>query len=99
MKVLSKCKLPSGEEVLSTMPGATVDRSVLYGAQTPQIFHSEIIKEAYSLPYDTAFTDDASVVEKYGKSLSYIMGERLNIKITTQDDLVLAKAILAQRDA
>ena len=99
MKVLSKCKLPSGEEILSTIPGAAVDRSVLYGAQTPQIFHSEIIKEAYSLPYDTAFTDDASVVEKYGKSLSYTMGERLNIKITTQDDLVLAKAILAQRDA
>jgi 2-C-methyl-D-erythritol 4-phosphate cytidylyltransferase len=99
MKVLSKCKLPSGEEVLSTMPGATVDRSVLYGAQTPQIFHSEIIKEAYSLPYDTAFTDDASVVEKYGKSLSYTMGERLNIKITTLDDLILAKAIMGLRES
>ena len=90
MKVLEKC----GDELV-TVPGATVDRSVLYGAQTPQIFHSEIIKEAYSLAYDTSFTDDASVVEKYGKSLSYVIGERLNIKITTQDDLVLARAILS----
>jgi 2-C-methyl-D-erythritol 4-phosphate cytidylyltransferase len=44
------------------------------------------------------FTDDASVVQKYGKSLSYIMGERLNIKITTQEDLLLAKAVMSLRD-
>ena len=99
MKMLSKCKSASGEECLETIPGAVVDRSLLYGAQTPQIFHSEVLKEAYSLPYDTAFTDDASVVEKYGKSLSYTMGERLNIKITTLDDLILAKAIMGLRES
>ena len=80
---------------LVTVPGASVDRSVLFGAQTPQVFHSEIIKEAYSLAYDTSFTDDASVLERYGKSLSYIHGERLNMKITTKEDLVLARAILS----
>ncbi len=86
-------------DMLVSVPGATADRSVLYGAQTPQIFHSEILKEAYSMAYDTAFTDDASVVEKYGKSLSYVVGERLNIKITTSEDLVLANAILSLRKA
>ena len=90
MKVLEN---KDGE--LVAVPGAKADRSVLYGAQTPQIFHSEILKEAYAMPYDTAFTDDASVVEKYGKSLSYVVGERLKIKITTQDDLLLARAILS----
>ena len=80
---------------LVAIPGASVDRSVLFGAQTPQVFHSEIIKEAYSLAYDTSFTDDASVLERYGKSLSYIHGERLNMKITTKEDLVLARAILS----
>lgn len=90
MKVLEK-----KDDILVTVPGAHVDRSVLFGAQTPQIFHSEVIKDAYSLAYDTAFTDDASVVEKYGKNLSYVMGERFNIKITTQDDLLLARAILS----
>lgn len=98
MKVLSKHTQPSGKEVLVTVPGVVADRSVLYGAQTPQIFHSEVLKEAYAQPYDTAFTDDASVVEKYGKSLSYSMGERLNIKITTTDDLVLAEAIMKVRE-
>lgn len=98
MKVLSRHTDPSGIERLEAVPGAVVDRSVLFGAQTPQIFHSEVIKEAYSLPYDTSFTDDASVVEKYGKSLSYVMGERLNIKITTQEDLILAQALLKIRN-
>ena len=95
MKVLRRTKGPQGEEILTEKVGESVDRSVLYGAQTPQIFHSEIIKEAYGQAYDTAFTDDASVVLKYGKNLSYRIGERFNIKITTQDDLVLANAILS----
>ena len=94
MKVLETKRI-NGEDTLVTMEGQTVDRSVLYAAQTPQIFHSEILKEAYCQAFDTAFTDDASVVLKYGKNLSYLIGERFNIKLTTQDDLVLAKAILS----
>ena len=92
IKVLRKSK--TAVEVLETVPGAEVDRSMLYGAQTPQIFHSEVLKQAYMLPYETSFTDDASVVERYGKNLSYTMGERFNIKITTVDDLTLAEAIM-----
>ena len=94
MKVLGTRKTAEGEE-LYTMEGQSVDRSVLFGAQTPQLFQSETLKKAYRQAYDTSFTDDASVVLKYGKNLSYHIGERFNIKITTQDDLVLAKAILS----
>jgi 2-C-methyl-D-erythritol 4-phosphate cytidylyltransferase len=83
---------------LEAVPGAEADRSVLFGAQTPQMFWSELLKDAYCQPYDTAFTDDASVVEKYGKSLSYVIGERLNIKITTQEDLLLARAVDSLRE-
>ena len=93
MKVLRKVSGKDGRQILEAVPGAKADRECLFGAQTPQIFHSELLKAAYSQAYDTAFTDDGSVVEKYGKSLSYTMGERLNIKITTPDDLVLARAI------
>lgn len=93
LKVLEK----KGDELVA-VPGAKADRSVLYGAQTPQIFHSEMLKTAYAMPYDTSFTDDASVVERYGKSLSYVYGERLNIKITTQDDLLLAGAIMSLKE-
>ena len=97
MKVLQKKVWDDGSETLSAIPGQSVDRSVLYGAQTPQIFHSELLKAAYDQAYDTAFTDDASVVERYGKSLSYVMGERLNIKITTGEDLVIAEAVMKIR--
>jgi 2-C-methyl-D-erythritol 4-phosphate cytidylyltransferase len=81
-------------EVLEPVPGAVADRSILYGVQTPQVFQSEILKEAYGQAYDTAFTDDASVVEKYGKNLSFVIGERFNIKLTTQDDLKIARALI-----
>ena len=97
MKVLRKKLWDDGSETLVSLPGEEADRTVLYGAQTPQVFHSEIIKDAYRQAYDTAFTDDASVVEKYGKSLSYVLGERLNFKITTKEDLVLAEAVLCMR--
>lgn len=85
-------------EVLKSVPGVEADRSVLYGAQTPQIFRSEQLKQAYQQPFSPAFTDDASVMEKNGKSLSYVIGERLNIKITTQEDLILARAIYSLRE-
>ena len=90
MKVLVR----KGDELV-TAEGQSVDRSVLYGAQTPQIFYSEILKDAYLQPFDTSFTDDASVVLKNGKNLSYLIGERFNIKLTTKDDLILAGAILS----
>lgn len=85
-------------EVLKSVSGVEADRSVLYGAQTPQIFRSELLKQAYQQPFSPAFTDDASVMEKNGKSLSYVIGERLNIKITTQEDLILARAIYSLRE-
>ncbi len=86
----------SGEErKLELIPEIKFDRNTLYAAQTPQIFHSEILKEVYAQPFDTAFTDDASVVEKNKKPLLYVEGERLNIKITTKDDLVLADRLIS----
>lgn len=97
MKTLEKKTWPDGSETYSALSGRAVDRSILYGAQTPQIFWSETLKSAYRQAYDTSFTDDASVVEKHGKSLSYVIGERLNMKITTPDDLILAEAVLNLR--
>ena len=72
----------------------TLDRTKVFGAQTPQIFLSGEIKKAYSQAYDTAFTDDASVAAAYGIPLSFIEGEKTNLKITTPEDLLLAEAIL-----
>ncbi len=74
--------------------GETVDRSRIWGVQTPQMFLSEDLKAAYSQGFDLSFTDDASVARRYGIPLSYIAGERFNLKLTTPEDLALAEAIL-----
>ena len=73
------------------------DRAMVYGAQTPQMFLSEELKAAYTLPYDTSYTDDASVAAKYGIPLSFIEGERKNIKLTTPEDMELAGYFLNLR--
>ena len=98
LKAVRKVVTASGEEVLETIPDVTVDREAVYRAQTPQMFLSEDIKAAYGQAFDTAFTDDASVAAKKNIPLSYIEGERYNIKITTPDDLDFAEAILTLKN-
>ena len=75
--------------------GEDVDRSRVYGAQTPQMFCSEDIKEAYSQAFDTSFTDDASVARKKGIPLSFCEGERYNFKLTSPEDLALARLLIS----
>ena len=79
---------PDGRIVATGDPDP--DRSRVFGAQTPQMFLSEELRAAYELPYDMSYTDDASVAARYGIPLSYIDGERNNIKLTTPEDMELA---------
>lgn len=95
LKLLRQGTGASGEPVLETIPDAELDRNLVYRAQTPQMFCSEDIKAAYCQAFDTSFTDDASVAARKKIPLSYIQGEKYNIKITTQDDLDFAKAIFS----
>lgn len=73
---------------------AIVPRSELRAVQTPQVFRAAVLRNAYTLPYDTSFTDDASVVEAAGGTITLIEGERQNIKLTTPEDMTWAEAIL-----
>ena len=75
-----------------------LDRSSLRAVQTPQAFDARLLLEAYGQPYDPTFTDDASVVERYGHKVTLVEGESSNIKITRPMDLALAE-ILMSRDA
>jgi 2-C-methyl-D-erythritol 4-phosphate cytidylyltransferase len=65
--------------------------------QTPQVFRSELILQAYQQSYEPRFTDDASVVEAFGQSVTLTKGNPENIKITTPIDLIIAEAILKAR--
>lgn len=70
------------------------DRARIVAVQTPQIFFSEDIRRAYSQAYRDSFTDDASVAAAAGYPVAQTQGERFNLKITTKEDLLLARAIL-----
>jgi 2-C-methyl-D-erythritol 4-phosphate cytidylyltransferase len=74
-----------------------IDRTKVRIIQTPQTFFSDIIKKAFEQPYDTSFTDEASVVEKLGVAIQLIDGEATNIKITRPLDILLAEKILEDR--
>ena len=87
--------LPMTDTLRSTeQDSQVIDRSKILRVQTPQVFFSEDIKAAYRGPFDMSFTDDASVAERFGVKIKTIPGESFNIKITTPEDMVFAKAIL-----
>lgn len=69
-------------------------RSELRIVQTPQVFKAETLRRAYEQPYDSAFTDDASVVERLGVSITLIEGERTNLKLTTPEDMEWAEWLI-----
>ena len=72
-----------------------VDRNKYKLVQTPQGFNAQLIKESYNQEYSFKFTDDASVFESAGYSVSLVNGNKENIKITTPEDLRLAKFLLS----
>ena len=75
----------------------TLNRSELWEIQTPQAFKREILWEAYAQKWMEDATDDASLVERLGVSVKVVEGDYDNIKITTNEDLVLAEAFLNAR--
>ena len=74
----------------------TQKRDTLWLAQTPQAFQLQLIKKAHEIAKQEGFmgTDDASLVERLGGVVKIIPGSRSNIKITNQEDLKLAQALL-----
>lgn len=94
LRILDRRVDDSGAETL-TASEEELDRSRVYRVQTPQMFVSEDIKAAYSQAFDTSFTDDASVASKKGIPLSFCEGERYNFKLTSPEDLEMARMIIS----
>ncbi len=76
----------------------TLNRSNLWEIQTPQVFNKELLLKAYKKSGNINVTDDAMLIEKLGKKVSLVLGSYENIKITTPEDLVIAKAILRTKE-
>lgn len=78
---------------------STVDRSLVWLAQTPQVFYTPLYRAAAYNATEEEFvaTDDNSLVEHIQNPVKLVECGRQNIKITTPDDIQLAEQILAER--
>jgi len=83
----------SGSEIVVKK---TLNRSLLWAIQTPQVFYFNRLIKAYEKAMSEGFysTDDSSLIERYGGAVKIIMGSYTNIKITTPEDIYVAEAIL-----
>ena len=71
----------------------SIDRNLCLLVQTPQVFPLNRLRQAYSQPYQSLFTDDASVVEADGGQIEVVEGNRENIKLTTPFDWAMAQLL------
>jgi 2-C-methyl-D-erythritol 4-phosphate cytidylyltransferase len=76
----------------------TLERDSLWHVQTPQTFKYELIVRAYreGMAKKLYGYDDATFLEFLGKKVKVVEGSPYNIKITTPEDLIIAKGILSQ---
>jgi 2-C-methyl-D-erythritol 4-phosphate cytidylyltransferase len=84
-------KLAADERLI----GETLQRDRLWAAQTPQIFSFNVITKAYE-NLAAEVTDDATAVERLGHMVQLYMGDYKNIKVTTAEDLALARIIAGE---
>jgi len=77
-----------GRQIDETLP-----RADLFRAQTPQVFRRAVLLDALRQAGEAQFTDDASLVEATGNPVALVPGHEHNIKITTPDQLELARVI------
>ena len=80
--------------MISEVGSENLKRVNLRRVQTPQVFKSELIREAYVRAYNPSLTDDASVYESVHGQVTLVPGNPENIKITKASDLELASLIL-----
>ncbi|NLN65727.1 MAG: 2-C-methyl-D-erythritol 4-phosphate cytidylyltransferase [Clostridiaceae bacterium] len=74
----------------------TLERSLLWAVQTPQVFKRDILIKAHEKAIEEGYrgTDDSVLAERLGIPVHMVMGSYSNIKITTIEDLAIAEAIV-----
>jgi len=72
----------------------TVPRDGLWEAQTPQVFRTGLLRDAYSKQGHLKPTDEAQLIEQFGHPITMVECSSINMKITTAEDLRLAEVAL-----
>lgn len=94
LKLANRAAADQPPTIVSTLP-----REDVWLAQTPQVFRRDWYEEALNRHGHERVTDDAQWLERLGKPVALVRGSDLNLKITTQDDLILAEAIVQRVQA
>ncbi|MDR2874947.1 MAG: 2-C-methyl-D-erythritol 4-phosphate cytidylyltransferase [Methylobacillus sp.] len=76
----------------------TEPRSGLWRAQTPQMFRYDLLRRALQADGAAASTDEAQAVESLGHAPRLVMGDGHNLKVTYQEDLVIAELLLSKAE-
>ncbi len=76
----------------------TVDRQMLWQAQTPQGARRKLLEKGYDCATAAGFlaTDEAALLEHAGIGVQVVPGDEINIKLTTPGDLVLARRLMQE---
>ena len=88
------------KEVKDSSIVKTVDRAGLYEAQTPQVFEAELLRKAYKNLENldkSKISDDSQLVEALGREVTIVETDSSNIKITRENDIAIAEAVLKSR--
>lgn len=89
-------KQAAKDEAGAMRVAATLDRTQLWLAQTPQMFRAGLLAQALQKA-PSGVTDEASAVEALGLKPRLVAGSRDNLKVTYPEDFAVAESILARR--
>jgi 2-C-methyl-D-erythritol 4-phosphate cytidylyltransferase len=97
LKEVKRASLPPDVALITK----TINRERVVLAQTPQVFHTSLLREAFAGAADDGFTasDEAGLVERLGHEVFVVLGSERNLKITRPGDLALAEFYLAEERA
>lgn len=90
--VTDTIKVVDGDNVIVSTP----DRSTLRAVQTPQVFEKNLYLKALSEGSNKGITDDCQLVESIDEIVKIVIGSEKNIKLTTQNDILIAESFLGE---
>jgi 2-C-methyl-D-erythritol 4-phosphate cytidylyltransferase len=94
VKEVKRASLPEDAALIT----ATIPRERIVLAQTPQVFSTQLLRDAYSRAEQDGMTasDEAALVERLGHTVHVVLGSQRNLKITRPSDMALARFYLEQ---
>ena len=80
--------------------GQTVNRDDLIAVGTPQVFDKKILLDCFAKIEDSSLipTDEAMLVQNFGYEVGWVKGSKLNFKVTTPEDIILAEAVIGSQN-